>query len=156
MESKFFPVRGHPSPGFGDYARAFEAACMLAVARMAIAWLPFRWTIATVHDWRQSGSEPERAIGAVCQAIERMSRRVPFRAKCFERALAAHWMLGWRGVPTRLHYGIGHGEAGELLAHVWLSFDDRVLLGGDAKDAVSEVASWPVAAPTQQALKQAP
>lgn len=155
MESKFFPARRRPSNSLGDYARAFEAVCVLAAARVAIAWMPFRWTISGVHDWRRSAAEPERAIGAVCQAIERMSRRAPFRAKCFERALAAHWMLGWRGVSTRLHYGIGHGEAGELLAHVWLSFEDRVLLGDDAKDDVAEVASWPSGAPPQQALKRA-
>ena len=49
-----------------------------------------------------------------------MSRRVPWRALCFEQGLAAQIMLRRRGIASTLYYGAAPDKAEGLSAHVWV------------------------------------
>lgn len=135
----------------GEYILAFEAMAMLGAARLLIARAPFRRVMQRVS--RQSGqlSIAEDRLPNVLRAIDRAARRAPFRAKCFEQALAGHWMLGRRGIATRLHYGIGAGGADNLRAHVWLSCGPDIVLGQDGRQAFAEVGVWPTDRPPDRA-----
>jgi hypothetical protein len=72
--------------------------------------------------------------------------RVPWKAVCFQRGLALHWMLRRRGIASVLHYGIAQGNDRGLRAHVWISADGRVVLGGAEAAEFTCVASFPPAA----------
>jgi hypothetical protein len=55
-------------------------------------------------------------------------------------------MLRRRGVDAILHYGVKLPKpSGELLAHVWVSVDGRVLLGAPQHEEYTKVASYPSA-----------
>ena len=92
-----------------DLAILCEAAVLLAIATIAIAVAPFRFVVRTAA-WGGRGTSSsllERlAISRrVRWAVSACACRVPWRAVCFQRGLAAHWMLRRRGVPSVLYYG---------------------------------------------------
>jgi hypothetical protein len=61
---------------------------------------------------------------------------------CIESALALRAMLSRRGVASTLHYGIRNDEDAGLKAHVWLSLDGRILIGGETAEQFTEVATF--------------
>jgi hypothetical protein len=69
---------------------------------------------------------------------------VPWKAVCFQNALAMQSMLRRRGVASVLHYGIGREDG--LKAHVWLSVGGEIVIGGDEAPRFVEVAAFPAAA----------
>ena len=120
---------------------AFEAVAALAVAASAIAMLPFRKAVAL-------GSTPLRGDGragveALCWSVKAVSTRVPWRAMCFERGLALQWMLRRRGHDAKLVYGARLGEEAELDAHVWVTLDGRILIGGEQAGSFQSLATLP-------------
>lgn len=137
----------HKRHSFEEYRLAAEAWLWLGLARFAVVTLPFR---AIVRLIRQGGSRrggidgrQGEPVDAIVLAIDRASHRAPFRAKCFERGLAGHWMMYWRGIPTRFHYGIAQGGPDGLNAHVWISHHGRVVLGAETAANFAEVGAWP-------------
>ena len=106
-----------------------EAGAALLLASFAIRWLPFT-RVLRLADWR---GPARRAAGTELSArarwaVDRLADAVPWRAVCFQRGLALHWMLRRRGLPSLLHYGVGRTDG--VSAHVWVSLDGKVLIGG--------------------------
>jgi hypothetical protein len=114
-----------------------EALAAVVAASLAIRLLPFPRIVA-------ARAAPEKAGGAdlaLLRALVRSwSRRVPWRALCFESALALRTMLRRRGVDAILHYGMAREEG--LRAHVWLSVGGETVIGGEA-EGYKEVARFP-------------
>jgi Transglutaminase-like superfamily len=107
-----------------------EACCFLTVARLAIALLPFRWitkTIVTPPAPRPDGTR--RTIRNVCNAVTTAVRRLAPSAVCLPQALAGHWMLYRRGVPSVVCFGVRRHTVAALEAHAWLRAGDRAVLG---------------------------
>lgn len=76
--------------------------------------------------------------------MEALGRRMPFRALCLQQGIAFQWMLRRRGINAVLHYGIFLPEGGgDMLAHVWVSVDGKVLLGHREREGYAEVARYP-------------
>ena len=114
-----------------DVALLAEALIALTVASAAVRFLPVRRIarLASLRGGRpRRAASPEAAAKRVRWAVEAWARRVPWRAVCFQIGLAAHWMLRRRGLPSRLHYGVG-APSEELSAHVWVTLDDRPVVG---------------------------
>lgn len=72
----------------------------------------------------------------------RSGRRMPFRANCFERGLAAMWLLRRRGVATSLHYGMAKQD-GQFVSHVWVTVGDRGVIGCENREEFYELARFP-------------
>ncbi len=88
-----------------DYVMAAEAVLMLVAARVLIALLPLR--ILGSYRGRAEPSRPLLDSAAeVTLAVARAARRLPVAMVCYPRALAVHWMLRRRGVPSQLHFGL--------------------------------------------------
>ena len=118
-----------------------EAVMALAVAAAAIALLPFRRAV-------KLGSIPLRgdrraAVEEVCWSVKAVSVRVPWRAMCFERGLAVQWMLRRRGYDAKLVYGARLGEEAGLDAHVWVTLEDRILIGGEQASSFRSLSTHP-------------
>ncbi len=125
--------------GRADYTLLAEALASLAAASAAIRLLPFRRLVAAVARAPKRSRRP--AGGARLRwAVRAWQRRVPWRAVCFQSALALQMMLKRRGVPSVLHYGIAREEG--LKAHVWLSVDGATVMGGEEAPRFSEVAAF--------------
>ena len=107
-----------------------EALAALMLASLLIAVFSFRRVAgvagrdAAVH---QPVSPP--VAQAIDVAIGVWARRVPWRALCFQRGLAAQLMLRRRKLAATLFYGARRDEAGTLVAHVWVRSGDVDVTG---------------------------
>jgi hypothetical protein len=131
--------------GAADWLLLGEALIVLGWASLAIRILPFRRVAASAS--RPRAPAPRRGVPAarIGWAVEAWGRRVPWKAVCFQRGLAAHVMLRRRGLNSILHYGVARKEAEGLSAHVWVSLDGTILLGGrEAPDFIC-LATFPAA-----------
>jgi hypothetical protein len=117
-----------------DYVLFAEAIFRLAVARLMVALLPFRFTASRLgaHEQetpREDDPAAQTTLRRVRWAIAAASRRAPWRCKCLEQAIAAKRMLRSRGVATTLYLGVAKQNAIE--AHAWLRCGTFFVCGGD-------------------------
>jgi hypothetical protein len=120
-----------------------RAAVALSAASGAVALLPFERAI-------RLGSVPlggnrKRLHGDDCVwAIEAAAWRLPWRTMCIEKGIAVQRLLRRSGTDARLHYGARHHpDTGKLEAHVWVTVDDQIVIGGDGADGFAEVGVFP-------------
>jgi hypothetical protein len=83
---------------------------------------------ANVLENTGSGKQLEDVF-AVKWAVMVMSRYTPWKSNCFAQALAAHYMLGRRGLITSMHFGLAKKDTEEIAAHAWLLCNDIVVTG---------------------------
>lgn len=148
-----------PSPSFANRLQRMswsnrlllaEGAATLIFASLAIRFLPFRQVVAKLTRSKRTlwpaGEGREAEVRRVRWAVTAIADRVPWRALCFQRGLAVHMMLGRRGIPSTLHYGVAQqGERG-LRAHVWITQDGDYVIGGEEAADFTCLASFPAAA----------
>ena len=119
-------------PGYERFL-LLEAVLWLAVARFAIAVLPFRYVgrLAARQVGRPRLSRQARAtaVQRIRWAVIACASRVPWRAMCFEQGLAAQFMLRRRGAPSVLYYGAAPDDQKGLAAHVWVREGDFDVIG---------------------------
>lgn len=122
-----------------------EAVVALAASALMVALLPFRRVTGSVRPLRGETADPEtQALLArrVAWAVAAAGRRVPWRAKCLEQGVAAHWLLRRRGVPAVLHYGVAR-QPGGLLAHAWVRAGAIDVVGCENAGDFTELAQFP-------------
>jgi hypothetical protein len=126
-----------------DVPMLAEALAALALASLAVALLPFRRVAALASS---TGRGPARtdaeAVRRARSALIGWARRVPWRAVCFQKGLAVHWMLRRRGIPSVLLYGARRDGEG-LAAHVWVDVDGETVIGGDEAPNFACLARFP-------------
>lgn len=81
-------------------------------------------------------------IGRLVWAVGAARRRSWLRAKCIESALALRAMLQRRHVGSTLHYGVRNAPGGNLQAHVWLSVNGQIVIGGGTAAQFTEIATF--------------
>lgn len=122
---------------------AAEALAALALASLLIAALPFR----RVAGLMAGGSERRPADAPTARRIDRAlwwwSRRVPWRAVCFQQGLAAQMMLRRRRRAATIHYGATHDASGRLIAHVWVTSGPVEVVGCEGVDRYGLLATFP-------------
>lgn len=120
-----------------------EAVLALGVGAFCLAFVPFRHV---ARHGVQSGGRPARTrddIMPVRRAVRRAARNVPWRALCFEQALATHAMLRRRGISSVLHYGVARDGPGDALkAHVWVTSGEQMVVGGEVAGQFTELARF--------------
>lgn len=126
---------------FADVVLFAEAWLRLAQAALKLKLLSFERTMRVE---RTTVVEPltDAELTRLIWAINAARRRSWLRAMCIEAALALRSMLHSRGVPSTLHYGIRNLEDEGLKAHVWLSVNGRIAIGGETADEFAEVATF--------------
>ena len=133
--------------GGRDRLLLIEAALTLAFASAAIRLLPFR-RVAAIAGRRPARrrldpAAAETEAARIRWAVNAWGRRVPWRAVCFQRGLAAHLMLRRRGLASQLHYGAAQdGEEG-LSAHVWVTLEGCDVSGGADAPRFVRLATFP-------------
>lgn len=133
--------------GLANWLTLVEAFAALTVASVAIRLVPFRRLVGVMAvGTRRAAPAPEaqRRLVARCRwAVTQWADRVPWRAVCFQRGLALHWMLRRRGVKSMLHYGVTLRGGHDLAAHVWLTLEGPVILGADVDEDYTCLAVFP-------------
>jgi hypothetical protein len=109
---------------------ALEALTLLVGGSLAIRLLPFRWVVgAAARLPARRGAAAPRAAEEIARIVDACADRLPWRAVCFQRGLAAHVMLRRRGLPAILHYGASTAGEQGLNAHVWVAVGQQIVIG---------------------------
>src|SRR5262249_17923433 len=128
-----------------------EAAFRLAIARVVIAGLPFRYVGYLAALPTPQPSTPAEAqlsvIKRIRWAVLTTSRYVPWRAMCFEQGLAAQSMLRGRGVSSAFYYGATQDAGRGLCANVWVRAGKVDVIGGEFANRFAILATFPPQVP---------
>jgi hypothetical protein len=106
-----------------------EAVAMLALARLIVLAIPFRYMVRWLSRAPETDSCDEELLLRVRAAVTMAARNVPWNAVCLPQAIAAKMMLARRGCASSLHLGADFDGHGKLTAHAWLVARDTVVLG---------------------------
>jgi transglutaminase-like putative cysteine protease len=112
-----------------------EALMSLAIARIALACLPFRRIAAWMgtpgaETPATATADQIRTAEEVGWAVGVLQRRVPWDGRCFAQALAATAMLRRRGLEGTVSFGACPGESAGFNAHAWLRVGPCMVTGG--------------------------
>jgi Transglutaminase-like superfamily len=131
------------SRNLADWLLLAEALAALALASAAIALLPFRKVAAAASARGRREERPDAdMVRRVRGAIQGWGRRVPWKAVCFQRGLALHWMLRRRGIRSVLLYG-ARRDGETMAAHVWVDVDGETVIGGEEAPNFACLARFP-------------
>jgi len=133
-------LRKYLALSWADRLIFLEAWLYLGAARLALLIIPFRHIARrlgrqlTVSDLSLAGSPPPPIALRVGSGVETMARHTPWESACLAQAIAGRFMLGRRGLSSRLYLGTRKDEGGNLVAHAWLQSGSEILLGRTAHD----------------------
>lgn len=115
---------------------------MTLLARAATALLPFPWLLRLLVPLTTTPASEPPIIPHICHAVSRMANfPIPW-AVCLPQALAAHWMLARRAIPSHIRFGV-RTAPGTLAAHAWLVCNGRQILGHRAGLAFKPIFEFP-------------
>jgi hypothetical protein len=123
----------------GHKGLLLEALAALAMARVAMAFLPFRRIAAWLGTPGAEGPSdftPEeiQAAKEIGWAVSVLGRRVPWDGRCLAQALAAVGMLRRRKQEGTLSFGVCEGESVGFEAHAWLRLGSCIITGGPGQE----------------------
>jgi hypothetical protein len=123
----------------------FEAFSYLAVARIAIRFLPFRLLIKSINVPSKTLTIDVRSqtIASVCAAVSTAAASLTPWAVCLPQALAGHWMLRRRGIASVVCFGARRYSENSPNAHAWLRAADHVVLGERDRDRFTPLIEFP-------------
>lgn len=106
-----------------------EAIVTLALARMVVLTVPFRFIARWAARTPDNGACNSELLVRVRKAVTTAARNVPWNAVCLPQAIAAKMMLARRGQGSVFHLGARLDADGKLNAHAWLVVGDTVVVG---------------------------
>jgi hypothetical protein len=109
---------------------------------LAIRLVAFRRLAGAIGKPADGRQASDGELTPIVRAIRAWSRRLPWRTKCFEEGLTAHWMLRRRGLTSTLHYGAATID-GALKAHVWVRSGSRDVIGCEIASDFAPLARFP-------------
>jgi hypothetical protein len=124
-----------------------EAWLSLGLAAVHLKLWPFELVIQC-KPRQEFGRARSADIARLAWAVTAARRRSWVRAKCIESALALRAMLRRRHLASTLHYGVRNAPGEKLQAHVWLSVDGEVVIGGETAALFTEIATFSASAAT--------
>jgi hypothetical protein len=130
-----------------DRLRVAEALLALMAARIALAALPFRRIAAWlgregVEGAPQAGAEREAQAMLVGRAVQRVAPHVPWDSRCLAQAIAGAWMLGRRGLPATIYFGVRKDPGAAFTAHAWLRCGGCIVTGAREHETFEIIARF--------------
>lgn len=109
-----------------------ETVCCLIGVKIGLCLLPFermrRWAARFDHVAGESAEMEE--MRAIIEAIDRVGQFLaPLQVNCLPQALVGQRLLGYRGFNVKLKIGVLKNFGDQLVAHAWLEYQGRVVLG---------------------------
>ncbi len=134
-------THGRPARTIAAILLAAEALSLLLLARAMVLALPLRRIGPIMARRRERPNAPVEAIAAINWALDASGARLPVRAACYERGIAACWMLARRGYGSLMHYGVGQMD-GKIAAHVWVTSGPLDVVGMEIAPKFKELARF--------------
>jgi hypothetical protein len=119
-----------------------EGVVLSAYCRFLIYFIPLRKFAGFMGQCgKESDFTPQnlRDVSQVKKTIARVSRRVPWRCRCYEQAFTGKLMLNRRKIPSTIYFGVAKDENNELKAHAWLRCGDLILTGNKEREIFTRV-----------------
>jgi hypothetical protein len=132
----FLAMRG------ADRLLVCEAIAMLALARLIVLTIPFRYMVVWLSHAPETESCDEALLLRVRRAVTIGARTVPWNAVCLPQAIAAKAMLAWRGCGSSVHLGADFDGYSKLTAHAWLVAGGTVVVGAAGISGVAPLARF--------------
>ncbi|MFP4025898.1 MAG: lasso peptide biosynthesis B2 protein [Thiohalospira sp.] len=106
----------------------------LVVSFIWVRWLPLRWFSKKLGTFRKAidvdlQERQEQLIRKTQNALRRLKRRLPWKVKCFEEAIAVKKVLFFYGIESTLYLGVKKEGEQNLKAHAWLKAGGRLVAG---------------------------
>jgi Transglutaminase-like superfamily len=122
----------------------FETLVALALARVAVLLLPFRWVARVLGRQEVERDALDHAVHVadarqIAIMVHKAIKNVPWTSKCLDQALAAKVMLARRGISTTVYFGVKSDEQGQLAAHAWLRSGEIYVTGGRNRDEFTPI-----------------
>jgi hypothetical protein len=111
-----------------DQTLLLQAAFSILAVRSALRFLSLERLRELAARWAGRATTPVTSARIVW-AVEAAARHIP-ASSCLSKALAAQALLTRHGHASQLMIGVAKDEASGLEAHAWVTFQDRVLIGG--------------------------
>ena len=97
-------------------------------------FIPLRWFSSMLGEFRKENQmmlniEQKETIRLVKKNIRRLKKRLPWKVKCFEEAIAAKKVLEKWGVKSTLYLGVKKDEKEKMMAHAWLTAGEEKIAG---------------------------
>lgn len=74
-------------------------------------------------------SETLTELFLVEKAIKRAIKYLPWRSKCFSRAITAKLLLKRKGIPSTLYLGVAKEDSKKMTAHAWVRCGTIIVSG---------------------------
>lgn len=71
----------------------------------------------------------EIKLDDIVRAVNISTRYMPGGAKCLARALTTQVLMKRQSYMPQLHIGVAKGEQGQLEAHAWIEYDQKIIIG---------------------------
>jgi Transglutaminase-like superfamily len=123
-----------------------EAVYWCALIRLIIMVIPFRKYVWLLGKKRLSNKGQPASVSSVKRqkeallleigsAVQRASRNVPWRTRCYVEAIVAKRMLKRRDIPCNIHLGLKKDlNTDTMTAHAWMTCGDIIVTGGPQKN----------------------
>jgi hypothetical protein len=82
---------------------------------------------------RNLEAAPATLVGQLTRAVDRAAR-IPPRAGCLARAIAASRLLRRHGIDSTVRLGVAREGGGGIAAHAWLECDGQIVLGEPVRE----------------------
>lgn len=111
----------------------------LTAAKVMVSVMPFKRIIAVAAP---GAFESPRVLAAREQGrslwigsfVEAVSLRVPWKSRCYDRAVAVCMMLRLLGIPGTVYFGIRKSPDAELSAHAWVRSGSFTVAGAEGSE----------------------
>ncbi len=110
---------------------------MLAGARILILTVPFKYLASWLRRAPETEICDDETLRQVRRAVMTAARHVPWNAVCLPQAMAAKAMLARRGYGSAFHLGAGIQPERGLMAHAWLTVNDKFVVGEGGMSGVT-------------------
>lgn len=134
-------MHGRPPRTIAALLLAGEALALLVLARAMVLVLPLRRIGPIIARRRTMPDAPAETIAAINWALDAAGARLPVRTACYERGIAACWMLARRGYGALMHYGVGQVDK-KIAAHVWVTSGPLDVVGAEVAPSFRELARF--------------
>jgi len=115
-----------------EKALYMNTAIWLIAVKVGLYLLPFerlRGWMARFDELAGKPAEMEE-MRAIIEAIERIAQVLaPLQINCLPQALVGHRLLSRKGFNVELKIGVLKHPGDQLVAHAWLEYQERVILG---------------------------
>lgn len=128
-----------------DQILLLRAAWLVGTIRLALYCVPFRSLVSRALKLRKGdpprGTNAWYSVAKLAWAVMVASRWVP-NATCLTQALAMQSLLSHSGYRSKLEIGVAKEQKAGLLAHAWVIWEDRIVIGGAQTVQFTVLGSW--------------